>query len=241
MFLNTDEATLLGGRVHYLQPATGYRTGIEPVLLAASVPARAGEAVVEAGTGAGAGLLCLAARVAGLACTGVELDPDMAALARRNFVAHGLDAGAIVTGDIADWLPAARYHHAFANPPWHDWASTVSDDAGRERAKRRRPGLLAHWAHKLAGGLHARGTLSFILPARLLAEAVSALEAARCPEITLVPLWPKAGVAAKLLIVRGVRLGAGPCTMHPGLVLHGADGGYTAEAAAILRSAAALA
>ncbi len=241
MPLTTDEATLLGGRVRYRQTVAGYRTGIEPVLLAASVPARPGEIVVEAGTGAGAGLLCLTSRVAGLACLGIELDPGIAELARRNFIENGLDAGAIVTGDIADWAPVTRYHHAFANPPWHDAASTASEDAARDRAKRGRPGLLGDWAGKLAAGLHARGTLSFILPARLLADGICALEAARCPEITLVPLWPKAAGTAKLVILRGVRLGAGPCSVHPGLVLHEAEGGYTAEAAAILRDGVRLA
>ena len=60
--MDTTEGTLLGGRVRYAQPARGYRTGIEPVLLAAAVPAVPGQAVLEAGTGAGAALLCLAAR-----------------------------------------------------------------------------------------------------------------------------------------------------------------------------------
>ena len=51
------EGTLLGGAIRYGQPKTGYRTGIEPIFLAAAVPAHAGNQVLEAGTGAGAGLL----------------------------------------------------------------------------------------------------------------------------------------------------------------------------------------
>jgi tRNA1Val (adenine37-N6)-methyltransferase len=50
----TTEGHLLGGRIRYRQPDTGFRSGLEPVLLAASVPARPGEHVLEAGTGAGA-------------------------------------------------------------------------------------------------------------------------------------------------------------------------------------------
>ena len=57
---------LLGGRVSYAQPREGFRSGIEPVLLAAAIPARPGEHVLEGGSGAGAALLCLAARVPGL-------------------------------------------------------------------------------------------------------------------------------------------------------------------------------
>ena len=71
--MDVTEGHLLGGRVRYAQPRVGYRTGIEPVLLAAAVAARAGERVLEAGCGAGAGLLCLAARVPGITGLGVEL------------------------------------------------------------------------------------------------------------------------------------------------------------------------
>ncbi|PCH69375.1 MAG: methyltransferase, partial [Rhodobacteraceae bacterium] len=52
----------LGGRVQLLQPQSGYRAGVDPVLLAAAVPGRAGQSVLELGCGAGAASLCLAAR-----------------------------------------------------------------------------------------------------------------------------------------------------------------------------------
>ncbi|HLB98700.1 MAG TPA: SAM-dependent methyltransferase, partial [Acetobacteraceae bacterium] len=61
--MKLTEGHLLGGRVRYAQPREGFRSGIEPVMLAAAVPARTGERVLEAGSGAGAALLCLAARV----------------------------------------------------------------------------------------------------------------------------------------------------------------------------------
>ena len=80
---------LLGGRVRYAQPRQGFRSGIEPVLLAAAVPARAGERVLEGGTGAGAALLCLAARVPGVHGVGIERDGTLVSLARRNASANG--------------------------------------------------------------------------------------------------------------------------------------------------------
>ena len=44
----TDDR-LLGGRVRFSQPARGYRVAIDPVLLAAAVPARAGRARARRG------------------------------------------------------------------------------------------------------------------------------------------------------------------------------------------------
>ena len=54
--MEVTQGHLLGGRVRYAQPRSGFRSGIEPVLLAAAVPARPGERVLEAGSGAGAAL-----------------------------------------------------------------------------------------------------------------------------------------------------------------------------------------
>jgi len=226
---------LLGGRVAHEQPAEGHRTGIEPVLLAASIPARAGERVLEGGTGSGAGLLCLAARVPGVHAIGVERDADMAALARRNVAANGFEA-AIETADLLEYRPDGAIDHAFANPPWHAAGGTPSPIRSKEDAKRAEAGGVARWVVALAAGLRQGGTLTVIVPPACLPECLSALAAARCGTARILPLWPRRGMEARLLILRGTRDGRGPCRMLPGLVLHGdGPGGYTDEASAILR------
>ncbi|MGB7263813.1 MAG: methyltransferase, partial [Albidovulum sp.] len=78
------EDGFLGGRLRISQPRDGYRAAMDPVLLAAAVPARAGDTVLELGCGAGVASLCLASRVPGLALTGLELQSGYAALARAN-------------------------------------------------------------------------------------------------------------------------------------------------------------
>jgi tRNA1(Val) A37 N6-methylase TrmN6 len=70
----TTEDFLLGGRVRLEQPAVGLRAAIDAVLLAAAIPARAPEAVLELGCGTGAALLCLAARLPGLALHDVGIN-----------------------------------------------------------------------------------------------------------------------------------------------------------------------
>ncbi|WP_353212386.1 methyltransferase domain-containing protein [Rhodovarius sp.] len=230
----TTEDFLLGGRVRLEQPAVGLRAAIDAVLLAAAIPARAPEAVLELGCGTGAALLCLAARVPGLALHGVELDGGLAEMARRN--AGGLGAS-IVAGDIRGALPACR--HAFANPPYWPGGS-ASPIALRRNAAHEAEAGLEDWAGALARGLVLRGTASMILPAARFGQAAAALRGAGCGSLTMLPLWPRAGVAAKRVILQAIKGGRGPDRLLPGLVLHEADGSFTAAAEAVLRHAQAL-
>lgn len=235
----TTEGRLLGGRVRYAQPLDGYRTGIEPVLLAASVPARAGDRVLEAGTGAGAGLLCLAARVPGVGGVGVELDPAMADLARQNVAANGYDGISIETADIGAWR-GGGFDHAFSNPPWHDPADTVPPGARRRLATHEGAVPLERWVAALRGALRPGGSLTVLVPARQAARAMAALQAEETGRLTLFPLWPKPGRDAKLALIRGYVAQRGPGRVAPGLALHDADGAFTGPAQSLLRDGAAL-
>lgn len=243
--MDTTAGTLLGGRVLYRQPAQGHRTGIEPVLLAAAVPARPGDRVLEAGLGAGAGLLCLAARVPGLQGTGVELDPDTAALARVNLRDNGLPDWPVLDMDVLDMDTLAlrapgAFGHAFANPPWHDPAGTPSPEGRRVLARQARESGIEEWAAALAAAVRPGGTVTIILPGAAAARGLRALHGAGCSGLALLPLWPKAGREARLAVVQGRRGSRGPDRVASGLVLHCDDGAYTPEADAVLRGGAAL-
>jgi tRNA1Val (adenine37-N6)-methyltransferase len=231
---------LLNGRVRYSQAKDGFRSGIEPVLLAASVPARAGERVLEAGTGAGAALLCLAARVPGMQGVGIERDASLVALAEQNAAANGWPALRFITADMASLPALGAFDHACANPPYHAAEGTASPDAARRAAKRSSAELLSVWTTALARQLRPRGTLSFILPAASLPLAVQVLTDSGCQPAAMLPLWPKPGRPAKLLLLRGVKGGRMPFRVAPGLVLHTDDGRFTPEADAVLRLGRAL-
>jgi len=232
---------LLAGRIAYAQLRAGFRSGIEPVLLAAAVPARPGDRVLEAGSGAGATLLCLMARVAGVQTTGIEKSEQLTRLARQNADANGWPAMSLIAADIAEAAFTGSFDHACANPPYHPADGTASPDAARDSAKRDSPGLLAVWARALGRSLKPRGTLTLILPTAALPRAVTALADSGCAPTALLPLWPKLGRPAKLALLRGVKGGRSQFRVMPGLLLHTSAGDYTPEADAVLRDGAALA
>ncbi|RAI55972.1 tRNA1(Val) (adenine(37)-N6)-methyltransferase [Roseicella frigidaeris] len=235
------EDRLLGGRVRLRQPRDGLRAGLDAVLLAAGVPARPGERVLEAGCGSGAGFLCLAARVPGLRILALERDPALAALARENAAANGLAAQVeVIEGDVRDLALAARLPgcaHAFANPPY--WPGGTAPPTALRRAATHEEAALADWARFLAAPLARRGSLSLILPAARLEAGMAALATAGCGGARLLPFWPRAGMPAKRVLLQARRGSRGPARLEPGVVLHTA-GGFTAAAESILRAGEAL-
>jgi tRNA1Val (adenine37-N6)-methyltransferase len=234
------EGHLLDGRVRYRQPAAGFRSGIEPVLLAASVPADPGEHVLEAGSGAGAALLCLTLRVPTVLCTGVEVQPAIADLAAANAASNGFSAIRIINDRIETASLPWTFDHAMANPPYHVPEGPVSPDADREIAKRASATLIRQWIERLGAALRHRGSLTLSVPTGLVPTCLLAMAEARCPCSAILPLWPKTERPAKLVLLRGIKGGRAPMQILPGLVLHRADGSYSEAAEEIMRNAAAL-
>ena len=105
----------LGGQLQVWQPRQGYRAGVDPVLLAASVPARAGDTVLELGCGAGVASLCLGRRIDGLHLTGLELQPAYADLARRNAAENRIGLQ-VMPGGNGPWARSRRWQTGFAPP-----------------------------------------------------------------------------------------------------------------------------
>lgn len=238
----TTEDGLLGGRVRLTQPrARGLRAGLDAVLLAAAIPARGGEAVIEAGCGSGAAFLCLAARIPGLQVVAFEREPAMAALAAGNAEANGVPAR-VAIGDVADAALARSFgpqRHGFANPPY--WpAGTVPPEALRAAATHERGAGLDTWARFLAAAIAAGGTATLILPAARFDAGAAALRKAGFGALALLPLAPRAGEPAKRVLLQGRREGRGAARVLPPFVLHAADGQFTPDAEAVLRDGAAL-
>jgi tRNA1(Val) A37 N6-methylase TrmN6 len=247
-----SESHLLDGRVRCFQPRRGYRTAIDAVLLAAAVPAAAGDKVLDVGTGVGAAAFCLAARVPGARVTGFELQSAFAELARMGIAANGFaDRVDIVSGDLL--APPAElgpdsFDHVMANPPYmpagrgHPPPDPMKAAATVEGAAK-----LADWARFAAAMVKLGGSVTFVHRADRLDEVQRDFDGAGLGALRVLPVTPRAGEPPKRVIVRG-RKGAKAATeTEPPLVLHGDAPGvgsgrrpYTETVESILRDAGSL-
>jgi tRNA1(Val) A37 N6-methylase TrmN6 len=239
-----SEDTLLDGRVKFRQPVDGYRAAIDPVFLAAAVPAVDGQSVLDVGSGVGAASLCLAARIPRVRIFGLEMQPSLVALARENIAMNGMTGrvesmiGSLQTPPPR--LAPGSFHHVMTNPPYQAAEDgRASPHPGKAASNQEGEVDLAAWMRFAVNMLQPRGSLVVIYRADRLDDLLVALHR-KVGEIVVLPLWPKIDRPAKRILLRARKSVASPLTLLPGMVLHEADGRYTSAAEAVLRQGAAL-
>jgi tRNA1(Val) A37 N6-methylase TrmN6 len=240
---NVVENALLGGRVRLRQPAAGYRAGMDAALLAAAAAPAPGQRLIEAGCGAGAVLMQIAARRPDAALTGLERDPAMAALARQNATLNGADAR-ILEGDVAAGaraLDLPPFDWAVSNPPFFDNPAALrAPSEGKRGAWMADDGLKA-WTGFLLKAVREGGRIVVIHRADRLADLL-ALLGEKAGSFAVRGVHPYADEPAKRVLVLAIKTGKAPLRLLPPLVLHDRSGAkHTPEAEALLRGEADLA
>ena len=215
-----------------------HRFGTDALLLARFAAGRAGERIVDLGTGCGAVALRLCADTSPAAVIGIDLDPDAVALARRSADALRETASAdraVPEFRVADWNdPAAvgqagSFDRVVCNPPYFPAGTgKPSADPARRLARHETADTLPSVCRAAATLLRAGG--SFCLCHR--PERLTAVFAA----LTAVSLEPKRLVTVQqdptkppfLVLIEARRNGRPGLTVEPPLCLRDAAGNATA-------------
>lgn len=244
----TDDA-FLGGRLRVLQPAAGYRAGIDGVLLAATVAAGPGIQVLDVGAGVGIVGLCIGCRLSDAGITLVERDAGLAALARRNVARNGFgDRARVLEADVLRPLghcpeiraAAGSFDYVVANPPFFvEGRATAAGDPAKAVANAMPAGALDRWVRFMAAMARPSGLIALIHRAEALAEVLDAL-AGRFGGAVILPLHARPSEPASRVLVQAVKGSRAPLQLRPGLVLHGPDNGFRPQIVAVLRDGAAL-
>jgi tRNA1(Val) A37 N6-methylase TrmN6 len=238
------EDRLLGGRIRLRQPAEGYRAAIDPVFLAAAVPAEAHQLVLDVGCGAGAAMLCLAARVPHSRVVGLETQRELVRLAGDNAILNGMETRLSVTiGDLLQPPPRlspGAFDHVMANPPYNERGRSMpAAGPGKTEATVEGEADLAAWVRFALAMVRPKGTVTFIHRADRIDMLLREI-AGRAGEIVIYPLWPGENRPASRILVRARKQVAAPARLDPGLILHRPDGRLSERAETVLREGRGL-
>ena len=225
------EDAFLGGQLRLRQRKSGHRAGHDAVLLAAATPARSGQRVIDFGAGVGAAGLSVARRVAGIELVLVEIEAELAELARDNARSNAIPAETIVldlnagaeafaamglTPDSADVV--------LMNPPFNDPARhRASPEKTREIAHVATAATLQGWIHAARRTLKSGGVLSLIWRADGLAEVLAALDRG-FGSLAILPVHGDPAAPAIRVLVRAIKGGKAPTRLYAALMLNNESG-----------------
>jgi len=237
---DTTTDTFFNGRIQVRQPRTGYRFSIDAVLLAHLAEPRPKDRVLELGTGCGIVSLILAHRMPGVRVTAVELQAELAELARENVRRNGLEARiAVVEADLRTLWPKGAggpFDLVLSNPPYRRWRSgRINPDPQKAVARHEIESRLSDVIAAARRLLTRSGRFALIYPAERAAELLTEMCAARIEPKQMRAIHSRLDAEAKLVMVEGAS-GAGPALkIGPPLAVYGDDGKYTPQVAAMFQ------
>jgi len=230
---------LFDGRLTLWQSRTGYRFSIDALLLAYFVTVKAGERIVDLGTGSGVVALVLARLYPTAILTGIELQSTMANRAERNVQLNGLQRRIkILHADVRQvtgQTSACGCDVAVCNPPYRTPSSgRVSADAERRAARHETHGDLHDFLRAGAQLLRHRGRMALCYPAVRLTELISAMQRVGIEPKRLRLVHSFAGAEASLVLVEGVKGGRTGLAVAAPLTIYHQSKQYTNEVASTI-------
>lgn len=217
-----------------IQQEKGFCFGMDAVLLSGFATVKPGERALDLGTGTGIIPILLEAKTEGEDFTALEIQTEVADMARRSVALNGLeDKISVVTGDIKEAsqiFGAASFDVVTVNPPYmndshglknpdlpkaiarHEVLCTL-EDVVREGTKVLKPGGRMYMVHR---------------PHRLV-EIITAMTKYKLEPKRMKLVYPFLDKEANMVLIEAVRGGKSMIKVEKPLVVYEAPGVYTDE------------
>lgn len=227
-----DDLQLEGLRI--IQKNSGFRFGMDAVLLASFARVCEKDRVADFGTGTGILSFLLAGRGSAQHIDAFELQPDMADMAKRSVALNGLterihvhncpveEADTVVKPGSLDTI--------VCNPPYGAPGTTLlNPDKSLSLARHQSETGLTGWYRMAYRLLRGKGRFHMVYPAPRMLEAMTELSRARLEPKRFRLIYPYADKPANLVLIEAMK-DAKPM-LHPEapLIVYERDGSMTAE------------
>jgi len=217
-----------------IQKKEAFRFGVDAILLSHFVKVKRNQRVLDMGTGTGILPILIAAKTEASWITGLEIQADIAAMARRsvegNGLAHRIE---IVEGDIKNvtsLLGAATYDVVVTNPPYTRVGSGLKNPQDSKAVARHE--LYCTLEDVLKNGvkmLKPQGEFYMVHRPDRLTDIMEGMRRLKLEPKVLRMVSPREGDAPSLILIKGIKNGKPGLIIMPQLNIYDRDGHYTPE------------
>jgi tRNA1Val (adenine37-N6)-methyltransferase len=227
------------GTLRFKQHRRGYRFAIDAPLLAQFAAPRPHQRIIDLGCGCGIIALILAFRHPTCAVLGIDIQPDLVALARANAQHNRLAT------QVRFWRQDMRTLYpqstdgpvdlAVINPPFRPLnTGRMTPDAEQAVAKHEVALTLVDLVAVARRLLSTTGRLALIYPAERLTDVIRAMCAGGIEPKRMQVVYPHADGEAKRVMIEGAKNGRVGIKIKPPVIMHQADGSFTPAMETIL-------
>jgi len=232
--------TLFAGRLKIFQKKSGYRFAIDALLLAHFSKPRPADRIIELGTGCGVIPLILTLQQKGAKVIGVEIQPSLADLARKNADLNHLSSRLeIWEKDLKDLIggnQGGQFDLVISNPPYRKVGSgrinpLLEKAVARHEIKATLKDVLeaAHYLLKI------KGRLTVIYPAGRAVDLIQEMRQLHLEPKKLQFVHSHLNDEACLVLAEAVKGGMVQAKVLPPFILYRSKGRYTPQAQALFR------
>ena len=227
-----DDLQLKGLKI--LQKRASFRFGTDAVLLADFAAPKSKDKVVDLGTGTGVLCLLMAGHVDGAQFDAVEIQEDMADMARRSVEINGLQNRIRVhhmdMREAPKALGCGKTSLVVCNPPYSPAGTSLVSDSAGERISRHAEDIdIEDICRAGAALLKNGGRFALVYPAPRMLQLMTALRACHMEPKRVRIVMDKPGAVPKIVLVDAVKLGGEMLHWLPPLILKDEHGEYTDE------------
>lgn len=227
-----DDLQLAGMRI--LQKESGFRFGMDAVLLADFARVEERDVVADFGTGTGILPLLLRGRGKGRAIHAFEIQQDMADMAARTMALNGLTGvvtvHAMPVEDASTVLDSCSVDAIICNPPYGQPGTTLLNPSDTLRLARHQTAEgLEQWLKTAYRLLKGKGRLAMVYPAPRMLALMQAMDKAHITPKRFRLIYPAACKPANLVLIEGVKDAKPMLHPEPPLIVYEPDGSMTPE------------
>jgi len=217
----------LGGKLKITQPAKGFRSGSDAVLLANLANTTKGKAL-DVGCGVGVSTFCYAFHNKQANITGIDIQENLLHLAKENAKKNEININFNKVDILKDKPEYQTYDAVITNPPFFKSGhGLISDNKIKQTANTGEIDL-KKWINFCFLSLKDKGDFTIIFLADRLSELLHLMHE-KFGDIEIIPLYPKAGKNAGRIIIKAKKNTAGITKLTSGIILHDEAGKSTIE------------